>query len=196
MMDELERIKNRDQAACRALYDRFSRPMYNLCLRLTNNSEDAHDALQESFIRIFQGIGSLQQAELLPAWIKRICINTTLGMMKSKRKMNFEDLEQQPFMHKLQDESELFSEMDHELNMELIHEGIRQLPDRYRIVFTMHALEDYSHEEIASALGIVAGTSRSQYLRAKQKLMDWIQKNKRHGRLSERVYPKVTTGLR
>ncbi len=195
MREQVERIKNRDQAACRSLYDRFSGPMFNLCLRLTNNTEDAHDALQESFIRIFEGIGNLQQPELLPAWIKRICINTSLGLMKARRKMNFEDIEQQPYMLNLQDESEFLSESDHALNIELIQEGIRQLPDRYRIVFTMHALEDYSHEEIASALGIVAGTSRSQYLRAKQKLIDWIQKNKNHVRPSERIYSKIKTGL-
>lgn len=67
-------------------------------------------------------------------------------------------------------------EDEHELLIANIQEAITQLPDRYRIVFTLHVIEDYSHEEIAKMLGIVSSTSRSQYLRAKVKLVEILKK--------------------
>jgi len=91
-------------------------------------------------------------------------------------------------MVNLKDKQELVEEAAFEQNINEIHEAIKKLPDRYRIVFSLHVLEDYSHEEIAKMLGIVSGTSRSQYLRAKQKLIELIKKNKNNVRSFEKVY--------
>ncbi|MBK8956592.1 MAG: hypothetical protein IPM34_13695 [Saprospiraceae bacterium] len=71
MEERVKRLQNKDPEAFRQLYDQFARPMYNLCLRMTGHPDDAHDVLQDSFMRIFEKIGQLRQAEMLPAWIKR-----------------------------------------------------------------------------------------------------------------------------
>lgn len=188
-MEQLvERLIQKDHKAYKELYDLYAKPMYNLCFRLTNNESDAHDALQESFIRIFEKIDQLRQRELLSAWLKRIFTNSAIQIVKSRNKLRFEEFDDQPTMINLKDEAELCDESDFEKNIEYIKDGIQQLPDRYRLVFTLYAVENYSHDEIAEMLGIVAGTSRSQYLRAKQKLIEHIQKNKHHERFNKRLH--------
>lgn len=188
MQEWVKRLKAGDHTAYRKLYDDYSRQMYNLCLRMTGNESDAHDVLQEGFVKVFEKIGQLKQPEFLPAWIKRIFVNTSLQFMKSRRNLHFEGLEQQSGLFNLQEESDLLNENENDELIPLIHRSIAQLPDRYRIVFTLHAMEDMPHEEIAKELGIVAGTSRSQYLRAKQKLLEIIKKNQHNGRQTERFY--------
>lgn len=189
IMEQLvERLVQKDPNAYKALYDLYAKPMYNLCYRLTNNESDAHDALQESFIRIFEKIDQLRQRELFSAWLKRIFTNSAIQIVKSRNKLRFEEFDDQPGMINLKDEAELCDESEFEKNIEYIKEGIENLPDRYRLVFTLYAVENYSHDEIAEMLGIVAGTSRSQYLRAKQKLIEYIQKNKHHERFNERLH--------
>ncbi len=188
-MEQLvERVKQKDQRAFRELYDRFAKPMFNVCLRILNQEEDANDALQESFVKVFQNISQLQKAELFPAWIKRICVNTSIQALKNKKKMKLDEWDESPAMIHLQDEQALIHEAEFEQNIQSIQEAITKLPDRYRLVFTLHVIEDYSHEEIAKLLGIVSGTSRSQYLRAKQKLIELIKKNKSHVRPIEKIY--------
>jgi RNA polymerase sigma-70 factor (ECF subfamily) len=191
MLHLVERIKQKEPKAYKELYDQYARPMYNLCFRLLNQSDEAEDVLQDSFIKIFDNIHQLQNKDLLSAWIKRICTNTAIQAIRKKQKIKFEELDEQPSMINLQDEEELIHEDEFEQTIANIHHAIKLLPDRYRIVFTMHAIEDYSHEEIAKMLGIVSGTSRSQYLRAKQKLIDIIKKNKFHVRQVEKIYTAI-----
>lgn len=190
-MHLVDRVKQRDQKAYKELYDQYASPMYNLCYRFLNHHDDAHDVLQESFIKIFENINQLQNKDLLSAWIKRICTNTAIQALKNKRKLKFDELDDQPSMINLHDEHEIIHEEEFEHNIQAIHQAIQQLPDRYRVVFTMHVMEDYSHEEISKMLGIVSGTSRSQYLRAKQRLIELIKKNKNHVRQFEKVHSGV-----
>lgn len=191
MQEWVKQLQNKDPEAYRRLYEEYARPMYSVCLRLTGHADDAHDVLQDSFIRIFEKIGQLRQAEMLPAWVKRVCINTALQFMKDRKNLRFEGLDGQAGMFHLQDEADVLNHTDQEHLVNHIHDCIRLLPDRYRVVFTLHALEDYTHEEIAKELGIVAGTSRSQYLRAKQKLIELIQKKQSYGGQSERLHSKI-----
>ncbi|HEX5624597.1 MAG TPA: RNA polymerase sigma factor [Saprospiraceae bacterium] len=181
------RVRNGDHKAFRELYELFSKPMYNLCLRMTGNADDAHDVLQDSFVKVFEHIGQLKQPATLPAWIKRICTNTAILALNQRKKLQFEELDGQTGLFNRHEEEGWIRKLELEQDLAAINEAIRQLPDRYRVVFTMHVLEDYTHEEIAGMLGIVAGTSRSQYLRAKQKLMDILKKNKNHVRPVETI---------
>lgn len=184
----VERVKQKDQRAFKELYDLFAKPMYNICFRILNHEDDANDVLQESFVKVFQNIHQLQKAELFPAWMKRICVNTAIQAVKNNKKMVLEEWEDKPGMVNLQDERDILEETEFEQNIHAIHEAIKKLPDRYRIVFSLHVIEDYSHEEIAKMLGIVSGTSRSQYLRAKQKLIELIKKNKSNVRSFEKLH--------
>jgi RNA polymerase sigma factor (sigma-70 family) len=191
-MDQLvDRIKSGDQRAYRELYQKFSIPMYNVCLRITNNAAEANDVLQDVFVKIFQNIKSLENAQLLPAWIKKITVNTALQSIQKNKKLQIDESIDPGNLTEIEiltEDSIFESEIEHELLISNIQDAIKMLPDRYRIVFTLHVIEDYSHEEISKMLGIVSSTSRSQYLRAKVKLIEILKKNKSHVRPIESVY--------
>lgn len=187
----IQELKKGDGAAYRQLYDRYAGSMYNLCLRITGDPEDANDVLQESFAKVFEKIGQLKSADFFPAWIRKVCVNTALQFVRHKRQLRFEDFETHADKVNASEEAVLLSESDDARLIDCIHEGIAELPDRYRIVFTLYALEDYSHEEIGRELGIVAGTSRSQYLRAKQKLLEIVKRKYSHGGQTERLHPAI-----
>ena len=136
-------------------------------------------------------IGQLKSADFFPAWIRKVCVNTALQFVRHKRQLRFEDFETHAEKVNASEEVDLLSESDDARLIDCIHEGIAELPDRYRIVFTLYALEDYSHEEIGRELGIVAGTSRSQYLRAKQKLLEIVKRKYSHGGQTERLHPAI-----
>ena len=191
-MDQLvDRIKSGDQRAYRELYQKFSIPMYNVCLRITNNAAEANDVLQDVFVKIFQNIKSLENAQLLPAWIKKITVNTALQSIQKNKKLQIDESIDPGNLTEIEiltEDSIFESEIEHELLISNIQDAIKMLPDRYRIVFTLHVIEDYSHEEISKMLGIVSSTSRGQYLRAKVKLIEILKKNKSHVRPIESVY--------
>ena len=142
--------------------------MYNTSLRIVKDPQEAEDIMQESFLSAFGKIETYQGKVSFGAWLKRIVINNSLDVIK-KRRLFFEELDE--------DYTQLASqevEIDEELlanQMELIREGIQKLPDGYRVILSLHLLEGYDHEEIAEILDISSSTSRSQFFRAKQKLL-------------------------
>lgn len=187
MQELIFRVKQKDRKACHELYSLYAKPMYNVCLRLVNDEEESRDVLQESFVRIFQNLHTLSNNDLLSAWIKKICVNTSLQHVQQRNKWKMQTLDESSAMYSLQEEEVAIAELEFEGNLESIQKAIAALPERYRVVFVMHVIEDYSHEEIAQALGIVASTSRSQYLRAKQKLLEILKKNNSHVRSVKKI---------
>lgn len=188
MQSLVTRIKNGDQAAFRELYELFAMPMYNVCLRITNHEEDANDVLQDVFVKVFQNIDKLEEAQTLPAWIKRISVNTALQAIKKKKYVNFNEAIDSIDVENLSDLNQEIDEQDHQERIKAVQDAVSALPDKYRIVFTLHVMEEYSLEDIAKMLGIVASTTRSQYLRARIKLSELLKKNKSHVRSFEGVY--------
>ncbi|MBK9270331.1 MAG: RNA polymerase sigma factor [Saprospiraceae bacterium] len=191
MAVDIQKIANGDQRAFKSLYDQYHLAMYNVCLRMLKQEDDAVDALQETFIKVFQNIHKLENYDLLPAWIKKICVNNCLQIIEKKKKIRWEEIDQQTVLLNTKDETDLIDEAEFELNMQRIQQGISSLPEKYRIVFNLYAVEDYSHEEISQMLGIPNATSRSQYMRAKQKLVEIVKKNEIHGRSTEKIYSRA-----
>ncbi len=177
MQELIARVIRKERKACLELYDRYAKPMYNMCLRILNDENEAEDVLQESFVRVFEQLHTLNQIEMLSAWIKKICVNTCLQHLQQRRKWRIQDEVGGAGLYTIQDEESTIEEMGHLGNMEAIHNAISELPEGYRVVFVMHAIEDYTHEEIAKLLGIGSSTSRSQYLRGKKKLLEILKKN-------------------
>jgi len=143
--------------------------MYNVCLRMLGNEVEAEDAMQEAFLSAFTKIDSYEGKVSFGAWLKKIVINRSLDHLK-KRKVKFEELNE-----KIPDE-ESFGISISEIQMEKLKQTIGKLPDGYRVVLTLYLLEGYDHEEIAQILNISNGSSRSQFLRAKLKLREMLQK--------------------
>lgn len=166
----VEKARHGDQQAMFRLYRLYLPAMYNTCIRIVVNQFEAEDIIQESFIAAFSRINEFREESTFGAWLKRIVINKSLNHMRSK-KVSFVDYET------IQAE-DTDSEADDfpEIPMEVIHEGIKSLPEKARVVFNLYLLEGYMHREIAEMLGISESTSRSQYLRAKYLLKNILVK--------------------
>ncbi|MCC6816545.1 MAG: sigma-70 family RNA polymerase sigma factor [Saprospiraceae bacterium] len=181
----IHKVISADRKACNLLYNMFNKAMYNTAFRICGNEEDALDVLQETFVSVFKNIKSLENPELLPAWIKKICINTSLKQVERKKKLNYSFLEDQTVLINLNDEDEIVDECQYTQKLDAIQWAVERLPEKYRIVFTLYAVENYSHEQVAELLSIPSATSRSQYMRAKQRIIDLIKNSHYAGSIQE-----------
>lgn len=171
--DELvERCRQGDSRSYNELYQKYSRAMYNTSLRIMNNSGDAEDVLQESFCDAFAAIGSFAYKSTFGAWLKRIVINKSINALR-KRKMTIIDMEKTTIGHLPEDE--IYDETETQFKVEEIKKAVLELPNGYRTVLTLHLFEGYDHEEIAEILAVSHVTVRTQYMRAKQKLLQIIK---------------------
>lgn len=153
------------------LYERFSSKMYGVCLRYAANAEEAEDILQEGFIKVFKKISSYRGDGSFEGWIRRIFVNTAIEHFRKKTYL-------QPITE--QEESTLegkyISVLDNLAEKDIVR-LIQQLSPGYRTVFNMYVVEGYTHKQIAEALNISEGTSKSQLSRAKLILQDLVKKH-------------------
>jgi RNA polymerase sigma-70 factor (ECF subfamily) len=163
-------IKSKPDAQ-RQLYDHFAPSMLGVCFRYTKSINDAEDILQEGFIKVFKHLHQFKHEGEPGAWIRKIMVNTALNYLKKNRKyqydLSFNDLPLHPVS--TDDPSVIIQAKE-------LADLIRQLPTGFQTIFNLHAVEGYSHVEIAAMLGITDGTSRSQYARARALLIKWIEK--------------------
>jgi len=156
--------------AQQALYDRYSGKMFALCLRYAKHSAEAEDILQEGFVKVFDKISSFRGDGSFEGWIRRIMIHTAIKYYhKASRKneaIGWESLPDNPL------KPEVYGQLDADQILGLIQE----LPEGYRLVFNLHALEGYKHKEIADMLEIGESTSRSQLTKARSMLQNMIEK--------------------
>ncbi len=160
----LERCRDGKRDAQFELYRLYSRAMYNTALRMVQNSHDAEDLLQSVFVEVFTKMDTFRFESSVGAWIKRITINKCINFLKSKKMM----IQELTVSHDFAPEPD--PEHEPPLSVERIRQAVDQLPDGYRVVFSLYAFEGYDHEEISQILVITEATSKSQYSRAKAKL--------------------------
>jgi RNA polymerase sigma factor (sigma-70 family) len=149
------------------LYRRYVKAMFNLCLIYENDREKAKDILQEAFIKIFSNIRSFNNQGSLIGWMRKIITNTAIDHY---RKNNIES----HFIPIEKIDCPFEESVSGILNTEDIISQVNRLPRGARMIFQLHAIEGYSHKEIAKLLDISEGTSKSQINRAKQLLQQWI----------------------
>ena len=171
--DELiERCLQGDTLGYKELYVRYSKAMYNTCLRMLNNVAEAEDVLQESFIEAFKNLERFEHRTSFGGWLKQICINRSINQLK-KRKIDWVDIERTA-VYDHADEKEI-DEMETNMQVESVKKAIMKLPDGYRTVLNLYLMEGYDHEEISEILQVAESTTRSQYMRAKQKLLQLLK---------------------
>ena len=171
------RCKRGEKKAYQELYSLYSKAMFNVSFRILNNSEEAKDVLQDSFTKAFRKIASFDEKHSFGTWLKRITINSSLDVLK-KRKLNFISLEDEHYISSEAIDAEIEDDDDETIyDVETIRDCVLKLPDGYRTVLSLYLFEEYSHREIAEFLNISEGTSKSQYNRAKKKLIDLIKLN-------------------
>jgi RNA polymerase sigma factor (sigma-70 family) len=166
----IERCKEGDRLAYKELYDLYSRAMFNTSMRIVNNREEAEDILQESFVKAFQRLHQYSAKVSFGSWLRRIVINHSIDRVK---KRNDFLLSLQEDHHDIEEDSQ--SEYTELYTVEIIRQCISSLPDGYRTILTLYLFENYTHKEIATILCISEGTSKSQYMRAKQKLAEMVK---------------------
>ncbi len=154
------------------LYQLYSKAMLNTAYRIVDNLDEAQDVLQESFLDAFARIKDFRQETTFGLWLKQIVIHRSINLLR-KRKMQFVDIEDEQ-LEIIADEDESDNE-EILLKVAQVKAAIKLLPDQYRIVLSLYLLEGYDHEEIGQVLKISENTSRTQFLRAKRKLIEMLK---------------------
>ncbi|WP_231940410.1 RNA polymerase sigma factor [Filimonas lacunae] len=153
------------------LYQQYASVMLGVCYRYTKSMEDAQDVLQEGFINVFKNLAQFKMEGELGAWIRRIMVNAALNYLKRKKRYQYDMLLPEEHLHPVSDDDPII-----QLNAKDVAMLIRQLPAGYQTIFNLHAVEGYPHVEIAQMMGITESTSRTQYMRARKLLIDWLTK--------------------
>ncbi len=169
--DIIEACKKGNRQSQFELYRLYSKAMYNICLRMVKNDLDAEDLLQNSFTDIFMKLDSFGYQSSIGAWIKRIVINNCINFLKKKR-LYFAELNERLSAEEVAEPAPV---KEVALDVKKVNKALLQLPDGYRVVFTLYLMEGYDHKEIAEILSISEATSKSQYSRAKAKLRNILQ---------------------
>jgi RNA polymerase sigma factor (sigma-70 family) len=163
----VQRCREGDNRAQYELYKLYSKAMFNVSMRITNDYAESEDVLQEAFMSAFKNLNSYKSEASFGSWLKRIVINASVNAIR-KRRSELVPLEDR-LAGDIPDEA---FEDDTEWKVEKVRRAIQCLPDGYRVVLSLYLLEGYDHAEIGEILGISESTSKSQYSRARKKLLE------------------------
>lgn len=166
----IEECKKGNNQALKELYETYAPRMLGVCYRYAGNRELAEDMLHDGFMTVFAKIGSFRSEGSFDGWIRRVFVNTSLEHIRKNKKMR----EHQEITDRtviLEDSPSALEDMSAESIMSVVE----RLPDGFRVIFNMYAIDGYSHAEIAKELNINESTSRSQYSRARAILMQELQ---------------------
>lgn len=170
----ISECRKNDRRAQMQLYNTYCKRVYNSCLRIFRNAQDAEDAMQDSFLKAFANLDKYEQSMPFAAWITRIAVNTSIDKLRKK------DIEVIDFNENIgsahivdADDNE---DWDRIINkVDEVKAAIDKLPESSRIIINLYLIEGYDHDEIAEILNVAAGTVRVKYMRAKQRLVELIQ---------------------
>jgi RNA polymerase sigma-70 factor (ECF subfamily) len=179
------------QTAQKALYDKYASLMRGVCMRYVRDESEVKDLLQEGFLKVFKNINSYKGSGSFEGWIKRVMINNAINHYQKNRKLNqhieIGKINEIEIQDEVPEDSEIDDSVDRlELNSELVQKAgfshdelleiMNQIEEPFRLVFNLHYIENYRHDEIAGLLNIEIATSRTRLLRArkliKQKLYE------------------------
>ena len=154
------------------LYRRNAGKMYALCLRYSNDREEASDVLQEGFVRIFNRLRDYKKEGSFEGWMRKIMVNTALEKYRENHFLyNVDSIDD----IKETDLETAEVDADDELEANDLMGMIKSLPPQYKMVFNLYAIEGYSHKEIGQMLGITVGTSKSNLSRARAILQRMVR---------------------
>jgi RNA polymerase sigma-70 factor (ECF subfamily) len=164
----IECVKGNPRAQ-RMLFDRFSSKMLGVCLRYAKDSEQADDILQDGFVKVFTKLKDFKNEGSLEGWIRRVMVNTAFDQIRKNGK-TLGDVSVDDVQYRIENNDQIAEQLMAEDLLKLIN----SMPDGYKVVFNMFAIEGYTHNEIADTLGISESTSKSQYSRARAYLRERI----------------------
>jgi len=165
--------KKNNRDAMEKIYNAFMPRMIAVSIRYCKNQSDAEDIVQEAFIKVFKNIKKYKHSGTLGSWIERIVVNCSIDHWHKMKKTVLMDNSELIIETETQELDEI--EKDHfskQLSSEKIRTLINELPEQYRLVLNLYAIEGYPHKEISKILKIKESTSRSNYTRARKKLLE------------------------
>lgn len=154
------------------IYTRFSPKMLSVCRQYIKDIHQAEDVMITAFMKVFVNLKNFESKGSFEGWIRRIMVNESISFIRAQKKVSF-----------LEDEyykEEGFNNIESNLSVDDIQNLIDNLPEGYKMIFNLYAIEGYKHKEIAEMLGINEGTSKSQLSHARKMLQDLINKRKNY----------------
>lgn len=168
----IEQSKRGDRKSQHQLYSLYAKAMFNICVRMLNSVQEAEDVLQDAFCDAFGNLGSFRYEASFGSWLKRLVVNHCINHLKRKR-VNLVHHDDMAIFDEPEDSPDTGDDL--QLGVKKIHEAMQQLPEGYRVIFSLYLLEGYDHTEISEILGISESTSKSQFLRAKVKIREILK---------------------
>jgi RNA polymerase sigma-70 factor, ECF subfamily len=176
MTDEqlVKKCLEKDTLAQKQLFDMHSKRMMGVCLRYSKDMDEAQDVMQMGFIKVFEKLTLYNHKGSLEGWIRKIMVNTALDNIRKNKKFNDNvEMDKVDYQIPNMDVSGFDS-----LKAQDLLKIIQEMPNGFRTVFNLYAIEGYTHKEIAEELNISTNTSKSQYSRARAYLQKIITKEK------------------
>ena len=165
--DLVSRTRDGCMASFERLYRRHHARVYAVCLRLHADPGQAEESLQDAFVQAWERLADFRGEAGFPTWLHRIAVNTALGRLRAttRRERHLEVLGDDEWRSLAEPPRDAALAFD-------LDAALAKLPERARVVFVLHDVEGYTHDEIATAAGIDAGTSKSQLHRARRLLRE------------------------
>jgi RNA polymerase sigma-70 factor (ECF subfamily) len=163
----IARVLSGDAAAERELYEAHVDRVYRLAYRMTGDDTLARDCTQDTFVRVFERLTEFRGDSAVGTWIHSVAVSVVLNALRTVRRIRARELPEE--------EAGGLGYQPRRAEPDLrrrLHEAVEALPSKLRMVFVMHDVEGYTHEEIGGALGVPVGTSKAQLFRARARLRD------------------------
>ncbi|MGB8114377.1 MAG: sigma-70 family RNA polymerase sigma factor [Candidatus Sulfotelmatobacter sp.] len=177
----IERAQRGDAEAFRMLYEKHKRRVYSLCLRMTANTAEAEDLAQEAFLQLYRKIGTFRGESAFSTWLHRLSVNVVLMHLR-KKSLPVVSLEETTQGGEDESAKRDFGADDAALAGSIdrmqLQRAVDSLPPGYRMIFVLHDVEGYEHNEIAKIAGCSVGNSKSQLHKARMKLRDLLKMNR------------------
>ena len=166
-----------NRSAQQKIYTQFSPKMLSVCRQYIKDIHQAEDIMITAFMKVFVNLKNFQHNGSFEGWIRRIMVNECISHIRVQKKVNF--IQEEKYFE------DSFNNIESQFYVEDIQFLIDSLPDGYKMIFNLYAIEGYKHQEIASLLGINEGTSKSQLSHARKILKEQITKLKNYSNGTE-----------
>ncbi len=160
-------IKNNREAQ-RCLYDLHSGKMLSLCRMYIKDLHHAEEVMLNGFFKVFKHLAEYRKEGSFQGWIRKIMIRECISFLRKEKSLEFKE-------EAIEDFNGSFNNIESDINVEEIQQLIDSLPEGYRLVFSMYAIEGYKHQEISKMLNINKGTSKSQLFKARRMLQEKLR---------------------
>lgn len=175
--DIIKQAAANNRHAQQKIYSKYAPKMLSVCRQYVKDLHQAEDIMITAFMKVFTHIGNFEHKGSFEGWIRRIMVNECISYIRVQKKVSF--LEDEFFVE------DTFNNIESHFSVEDIQTLIDSLPDGYKMVFNLYAIEGFKHQEIAKTLGISEGTSKSQLSHARKMLQEQINKLKNYSNGTE-----------